>query len=207
MAEEPSADPQTQALRQFDEDLAVIERASNGDGDAFETLIRKHQASVFTLAYRMLGNRAEAEEMAQEIFFKAFRALKRFERRSRFSTWLYSIATNHCLNQLESRRRRPRLQELNRSARKEGTPGPLLDQIADPTPGADQALEQADLQRQVQEQLLTLTPAHRSILVLRDIQGLAYEEIGEILSLEPGTVRSRLHRARMELKERLKPYR
>ena len=207
MREEVSITAQTQALRQFDEDLAVIERASNGDGDAFETLIRKHQASVFTLAYRMLGNRAEAEEMAQEIFFKAFRALKRFERRSRFSTWLYSIATNHCLNQLESRRRRPRLQELNRSARKEGTPGPLLDQIADPTPGADQALEQADLQRQVQEQLLTLTPAHRSILVLRDIQGLAYEEIGEILSLEPGTVRSRLHRARMELKERLKPYR
>ena len=205
MAEEPSADSQAQAVRQ-DDDLVAIERASTGDGDAFEVLVRKHQTWVFTLAYRMLGDRAEAEEMAQEIFFKAFRALKRFERRSRFSTWLYSIATNHCLNQLESRRRRPRLQELNRSARKEGTPGPLLDQIADPTPGADQALERA-VQRQVQEQLLTLTPEHRSILVLRDIQGLAYEEIGEILSLEPGTVRSRLHRARMELKERLKPYR
>jgi len=73
--------------------------------------------------------------------------------------------------------------------------------------GADQALERADLQRLVQEQLLTLTPEHRSILVLRDIQGLTYEEIGEILRLEPGTVRSRLHRARMELKERLQPYR
>jgi RNA polymerase sigma-70 factor (ECF subfamily) len=155
----------------------------------------------------MLGDHAEAEEMAQEIFLKAFRALKRFERKSRFSTWLYSIATNHCLNQLESRRRRPRLQELNRSARREGNPGPLLDQVADPTAGADQALERADLQRLVQEQLLTLTPEHRSILVLRDIQGLAYEEIGEILRLEPGTVRSRLHRARMELKERLQPYR
>ena len=206
MAEEPSADSQAQAARQ-DDDLVAIERASTGDGDAFEVLVRKHQTWVFTLAYRMLGDHAEAEEMAQEIFLKAFRALKRFERKSRFSTWLYSIATNHCLNQLESRRRRPRVQELNRSTRKQGNPGPLLDQIADPTPGADQALERADLQRLVQEQLLTLTPEHRSILVLRDIQGLAYEEIGEILSLEPGTVRSRLHRARMELKQRLQPYR
>ena len=206
MAEEPSADSQAQAVRQ-DDDLVAIDRASTGDGDAFEMLVRKHQTRVFSLAYRMLGNRAEAEEMAQEIFLKAFRALKRFERKSRFSTWLYSIATNHCLNQLESRRRRPRLQELNRSARREGNPGPLLDQVADPTAGADQALERADLQRLVQEQLLTLTPEHRSILLLRDIQGLTYEEIGEILSLEPGTVRSRLHRARMELKERLQPYR
>ena len=206
MAEEPSADSQAQAVRQ-DDDLAAIERASAGDGDAFEMLVRKHQTWVVSLAYRMLGDHAEAEEIAQEIFLKAFRALKRFERKSRFSTWLYSIATNHCLNQLESRRRRPRLQELNRSARREGNPGSLLDQVADPTAGADQALERADLQRLVQEQLLTLTPEHRSILVLRDIQGLAYEEIGEILSLEPGTVRSRLHRARMELKERLQPYR
>jgi len=108
MAGEPSADPQAQAVRQ-DDDLVAIERASTGDGDAFEVLVRKRQASVFTLAYRMLGDRAEAEEMAQEIFHKAFRALKRFERKSRFSTWLYSIATNHCLNQLELRRRRPRL--------------------------------------------------------------------------------------------------
>jgi RNA polymerase sigma-70 factor (ECF subfamily) len=206
MAEEPSADSQAQAVRQ-DDDLVAIDRASTGDGDAFEMLVRKHQTRVFSLVYRMLGDHAEAEEMAQEIFLKAFRALKRFERKSRFSTWLYSIATNHCLNQLESRRRRPRLQELNRSARREGNPGPLLDQVADPTAGADQALERADLQRLVQEQLLTLTPEHRSILLLRDIQGLTYEEIGEILSLEPGTVRSRLHRARMELKERLQPYR
>jgi len=148
MAEEPSADPQAQAVRQ-DDDLVAIERASTGDGDAFEMLVRKHQTWVFTLAYRMLGDHAEAEDMAQEIFLKAFRALKRFERKSRFSTWLYSIATNHCLNQLESRRRRPRLQELNRSARREGNPGPLLDQVADPTAGADQALERADLQRLV----------------------------------------------------------
>lgn len=207
MTGERLADLQPQAPLRHKEDLPVVERASNGDGDAFEALVRKYQTRVFTLAYRMLGDRADAEEMAQEIFLKAFRGLKRFERKSAFSTWLYSIATNHCLNQLESRRRRPRPQELNGQAGRGGNPGSLLERVADPTPGADQALERAELQRLVQEQLLTLTPEHRSILVLRDIQGLAYEEIGEILSIEPGTVRSRLHRARMELKERLRPYR
>jgi RNA polymerase sigma-70 factor (ECF subfamily) len=207
MTEEPSAGRQSPAPSRHEEDLAVIERASNGDGDAFETLVRKYQTWVFTLAYRMLGDPADAEEMAQEIFLKAFRGLNRFERKSAFSTWLYSIAANHCLNELESRRRRPRPQELNAPAGKGGNPGSLLDQVADPAPGADRVLEGAELQRLVREQLLGLSLEHRSILVLRDIQGLAYEEIGEILSIEPGTVRSRLHRARMELKERLRPYR
>jgi RNA polymerase sigma-70 factor (ECF subfamily) len=207
MTGERLADQRTSAPPRREEDLAAIERASNGDGDAFEALVRKYQTWVFTLAYRMLGNRADAEEMAQEIFLKAFRGLKRFERKSAFSTWLYSIATNHCLNELESRRRRPRPQELNGPVGKGGNPGSLLDQVADPAPGADRDLEGVELRRLIQEQLLRLTPEHRSILVLRDVQGLAYEEIGQILGLEPGTVRSRLHRARMELKERLTPYR
>jgi len=204
MAEEPSADSQAQAVRQ-DDDLVAIERASTGDGDAFEALVRKYQGWVFTLAYRMLGDRADAEEMAQEIFLKAYRALPRFERKSKFSTWLYSIATNHCLNQLESRRRRPRFQEIGGSERAQGNPSPLVEAIVDPTPGPEQALEQDDMRRLVQRHLFDLTPEHRTVLVLRDIQGLAYGEIGELLGLAPGTVRSRLHRARMELKDRLKP--
>ncbi len=207
MTGETSTAAQTPAARQHDEDLAAVERASAGDTSAFEALVRKYQGWVFTLAYRMLGDRAEAEDMAQEIFLKVYRSLPQFERKSSFSTWLYTIATNHCLNRLESRRRRPRLQEMIRSTRAEGNPDPVEDRVADPAPGADQVLEQADLRRLIQEQLLRLTPEHRAILVLRDIQGLAYEEIGGLLGLESGTVRSRLHRARMELKERLKPYR
>ncbi|MGH7411417.1 MAG: RNA polymerase sigma factor [Candidatus Methylomirabilis sp.] len=198
---------QTRAVGQHDDDLAAIERASAGDSAAFEALVRKYQGWVFTLAYRMLGDRADAEEMAQEIFLKAYRALERFERKSKFSTWLYSIATNHCLNQLESRRRRPRFQEISGSERAQGNPGALVEEVADPAPGPEQALEHDDVRYLVQQQLLRLTPEHRAILVLREIQGLAYDEIGELLGLAPGTVRSRLHRARMELKERLKPYR
>ncbi len=207
MREEASITAHTQAVGQHDDDLAAIERASAGDSAAFEVLVRKYQGWVFTLAYRMLGDHADAEEMAQEIFLKAYCALKRFERRSKFSTWLYSIATNHCLNRVESRRRRPRSQDVGGSERAQGNPGALEERVADPAPGPEQALERDDLRRMVQQQLLRLTPEHRAILVLRDIQELAYEEIGELLDLPPGTVRSRLHRARMELKERLTPYR
>jgi RNA polymerase sigma-70 factor (ECF subfamily) len=145
--------------------------------------------------------------MAQEIFLKVYRALPQFERKSTFSTWLYSVATRHCLNQLEYRRRRPRIQEAVSPTRSGGNPRPLEDWVADPTPGADHVLEQADLRRVVQEQLLTLAPEYRAVLVLRDIQGLSYDEVGALLGLPSGTVRSRLHRARMELKERLKAHR
>ena len=204
MGEEASRTARPQPLSQQDDDLAAVEKASAGDSDAFEALVRKHQGGVVTLAYRMLGNHADAEDMAQEIFLKAYRALPQFERKSTFWTWLYTIATNHCLNQLESRRRRPRLQEMNESPRTEGNPRPLGDRVSDHTPGADRVVEQADLRRLVQAELLRLTPEHRAILVLRDIQGLSYEEVGGLLGVPPGTVRSRLHRARMELKERLK---
>lgn len=207
MRDGTSTTAQARAARHQDADLAAVERASVGESSAFEALVRKYQGWVFTLAYRMLGDRAEAEDMAQEIFLKVYRALPQFEGKSTFSTWLYTIATNHCLNHLESRRRRPRLQEMIGPARTEGNPDPVEDWRPDPAPGADRVLEQADLRRLIQEQLLRLTPEHRAILVLRDIQGLAYEEIGGLLGLEPGTVRSRLHRARMDLKERLKPYR
>ncbi len=124
MRDGTSTRAQARAARHQDADLAAVERASVGESSAFEALVRKYQGWVFTLAYRMLGDRAEAEDMAQEIFLKVYRALPQFEGKSTFSTWLYTISTNHCLNHLESRRRRPRLQEMLRPARTEGNPDP-----------------------------------------------------------------------------------
>ncbi len=197
MREEKSAIAAPEEAQRLDEDLALVARARAEDADAFETLIRKYQGWVFTLAYRMLGDRADAEEMAQEIFLKVYRAIGRFKGEAKFSTWLHRIATNHCLNHLESRRRR---------IRSHANPGHLLDQVSDPAPGPDHLVEGSGVRNLVRQALLRLTPEHRAILILREVQGLAYEEIGELLGLESGTVRSRLHRARMELKERLKPY-
>jgi RNA polymerase sigma-70 factor (ECF subfamily) len=164
-------------------------------------LVRRYQGWVFTLAMRMLGDRAEAEDMAQEIFLKAYRGLSRFKGASRFSTWLYAIASHHCLNRLQYRRRRP-----PPHARAGDDPPAAVDRLADQAPRADALLEQTELARIVQAELANLTAEHRIILVLRDIQGLSYEEIARTLRLELGTVRSRLHRARMEMKTRLTPH-
>ncbi len=189
-----------------DQDRALVDRARAGDTGAFEALVRRYQGWVFTLALRMLGDRPEAEDVAQEIFLKAYRGLKRFKGASRFSTWLYAIASHHCLNQLAARRRRPRPYGGGRTNQDGNDPPALADQLADPAPRADALLERADLLRIVQAELANLTEEHRIILVLRDIQGLSYEEIAQTLRLELGTVRSRLHRARMEMKARLTPH-
>jgi len=193
----------------MDEDRSLVDRARAGDTQAFETLVRRHQRWVFTLALRMLGDRAEAEDMAQEILLKAYRGLGRFKGASRFSTWLYSIASHHCLNSLAARRRRPAAASggaMSSHAAAGEDPPPAVDRLANGTPRADAMLERAELLRVVQAELRSLTADHRLILILRDIQGLSYEEIADALRLELGTVRSRLHRARMEMKARLTPY-
>jgi RNA polymerase sigma-70 factor (ECF subfamily) len=190
-----------------DEDHRLVERARAGDVRAFEALVRRYERWVFTLAFRMVGDRGDAEDIAQEVFLKAYRGLAGFRGGSRFSTWLYAIASHHCLNHLASRDARARRAERTGTA-SDGRGGALpsvLDRIADETPGPDAVLERHELQRMVQHELLRLTEHHRIVLILRDIQGMSYEDIAATLGVELGTVRSRLHRARMELKARLGP--
>ena len=195
---EPAGDP----------DRALVDRAQAGDIGAFEMLVRRYQGWVITLAVRMLGDRAEAEDMAQEIFLKAYRGLRRFKGASRFSTWLYAVASHHCLNHLGAWRRRRLLhrQVTDHSDHAEMNPPSVVDRLPDQAPLADAVLERIDLGRILQAELANLTAEHRIILVLRDIQGLSYEEIAQTLRLEMGTVRSRLHRARMEMRARLTPH-
>jgi RNA polymerase sigma-70 factor (ECF subfamily) len=189
-------------------DRELVDRARMGDAGAFEALVRRYQSWVFTLALRMVGEPAEAEDMAQEIFLKAYRGLRGFKGASRFSTWLYSIASHHCLNHVQALRRRPSASRRGAEHQNASNNDPpaAVDRLPDGAPRADALLEQADLARIVQAELARLTEDHRIILVLRDIQGLSYEEIAETLGLELGTVRSRLHRARLEMKTRLAPH-
>lgn len=172
-----------------------LERLRNGDGRAFEELVIAHQHRIFGVALRMLGDAAEAQDVAQEVFLRAHRALGGFRGDSKLSTWLYTIASRLCLTRLGAGERRLRHDSEERLAR-------LADTQADPAKDAERSELQAALHRAIAE----LAEERRIVVVLRDIEGLSYEEIAAALDLELGTVRSRLHRARQDLKDKLERF-
>ena len=172
----------------------LLARLRAGDPRAFEELVIGYQHRVFGVALRMLGSRAEAEEIAQEVFLRAHRALADFRGDARLGTWLYGIASRLCLNRLASPDRRV--------VRGDAA---LADVAAGTLDAAAQA-ERAELDAALHAAIAELPEERRLVLVLRDVEGLSYEEIAEALALDPGTVRSRLHRARMQLKEKLERF-
>jgi RNA polymerase sigma-70 factor (ECF subfamily) len=170
--------------------LAALRR---GDPEAFERLVRAYQHRVFGVALRMLGSRGEAEEIAQEVFLRVHRSVGGFRGAAKLSTWLYAIASRLCLNRLRAPERRRRGEAAwERVANGHANPGARL--------------EAAELEDALRRAIAALDEERRIVVILRDLEGLAYEEIAAALGLPLNTVRSRLHRARMELKERLAPY-
>jgi RNA polymerase sigma-70 factor (ECF subfamily) len=172
-----------------------LDRLRAGDAPAFEELVMTYQHRVFGVALRMLGNRAEAEEVAQEAFVRAHRALGEFRGDAKLSTWLYAITSRLCLNRLASAERR-----LVRQGED------VLLRLSDAGPRPDAALERRELETALGRAIAELPEDRRIVVVLRDLEGLSYEEIAEVLELELGTVRSRLHRARADLKEKLERF-
>ena len=166
-----------------------VAQARGGDASAFEELVRTYEAPVYRLALRMCGGRAEdAQEVAQEAFLAAWRGLPRFRGQCRFSSWLYKLTANAAVDHLRREKRRPAAVPLENA----GEP-------ADPhTP--QEELERRELHRAVQQALDRLTPEHREVLVLREIQQLSYDEIADALSLDLGTVKSRISRGRRQLR-------
>jgi RNA polymerase sigma-70 factor (ECF subfamily) len=182
---------------ELDADQELVARVRNGDAEAFAKLVLKYQSRVLTLATRILDNRSEAEDIAQDIFVKVFQSLQDFRGASRFSTWLYRITVNHCLNHIRRRTRQQHTLVVKE-------PEYWLQESPQTNP--HKTLERKERWTLVQTKLQLLSPEHRTIILLRDFEGLSYEEIADVLQLESGTVKSRLHRARMELKALLEPY-
>ena len=172
----------------------LLARLRAGDPRAFEELVTTYQHRVFGVALRMLGSRAEAEEIAQEAFLRAHRAVVSFRGDARLGTWLYGIASRLCLNRLSSPDRR--------MARGDAA----LADVPATTPDVAAEVERAELDAALRTAIEELPNEQRLVLVLRDVEGLSYEEIADALALVPGTVRSRLHRARMQLKEKLERF-
>ena len=169
------------------EEAALIRRANDGDQEAFRILVERYQGAVYNLAYRMLGDPQEAEDAAQEIFVRIYRQLARYDPERKFSTWVLTIATNYCIDQL--RRRRMQLVPLENiipwaRAREAGPEGEALSR------------ESRD---EVQRLLRELPEKYRAVLILRYWQDLSCAEIADILKLPEGTVKTQLHRARKAL--------
>ena len=181
-------------------DEVLVQRFKNGDRRAFSELIDRHQNRVYSLCYRWMGNQQAAEEVTQEVFVSLFRSLERFRGDSKFSTWLHRVTVNHCKNQNLYRQRRAhgRHESLD-SAPEDGA----VRQIPSTGPSTDSGAFQTEAEKMLHEGLAALDEDHRQIILLRDLEDLSYEEISSLLDLPKGTVKSRLHRARVELARQL----
>ena len=170
----------------MDSDDKLIE-AARGEDSAFEVLVRRHYEKTFGLCWSLLHDHAAAQDATQEIFIKVYRRLESFQKNASFSTWLYRVAANHCLDILR-KNRRERREPLET----------FLDREAAATPQAAASLETSDL---IEKALNRLSPQERLILTLREAQGLSYEEIAQTLECSLDAVKARLKRARQGLKE------
>ena len=178
-----------------EQETAAIQSVLDGDVNAFEVLVKEYEKNVYNLALRMTGNSEDAADMSQEAFIKAYNSLSSFRGDSKFSVWLYRIVSNVCLDYLRSRTRKPTV-----SLSTENDDGEEIElDIADETQSPEFLFDRRLTRDAVRRGLAALPPDHREILLLREIQGLSYEEIAEALELEAGTVKSRIFRARKKL--------
>ncbi len=174
----------------------LVRRSQAGDGEAFGVLIERYKGKVFSLAYGFTRDRAAADDLAQEVFIKAYFSLPRFKARSEFGTWLYRIAVNNAKDYL--RKNRSRLRDVS------------IEDVGEQRLASDEKSHE-DVRSEEERRALVLAALerlpekYRVILTLRDIEGMSYEDIARILDLSPGTVDSRLHRARQKLRQRLTP--
>lgn len=178
----------------------LVARAKSGDADAFAQLVEANQNRIYSLALRMVGNPEDAADLAQEAFLSAWRGLERFQGEAAFSTWLYRLTSNACIDFLrKEKRKRAAGSVLYLDDTEEGATLDLPDYDADP----HRQLEQSEVREAIANGLAELSPEHRKVLALREVSGLSYAEIADILGLEEGTIKSRISRARLALRKKL----
>lgn len=180
-------------------DRDLVQRARRGDADAFNELVLRHQDKIFNAVYRFCGNHEDAADITQRAFINAYRKISEFDGDAAFSTWMYRIAFNQSISY---RRENSRHKGLSLYSGKDE------EMVVEPAvmSGPEERMESQDNQHKVQQALSRLDDDDRRIIILKDIEDRSYDEIAEVLDIPKGTVRSRLHRARLALKEKLKAY-
>ena len=185
------------------EDKTLIDSFLAGDKASFDKLVIKYKDIVFNLCLKMLGNYEEALDVSQDIFIKVYDSLKSFRGEAKFSTYLYRICLNFCKNRLRSLSRRKKKEAFSIDNPISTGEGNIPREFASSNPTPREALNEKERQQLLMEALNSLSPEHREVLILKEIEGMKYEEIASVLNLDLGTVKSRLSRARIALKSKL----
>jgi RNA polymerase sigma-70 factor (ECF subfamily) len=185
-----------------EESIFILRLQANEDA-AYDELVRIYNASIFHVAYRMLGDTGEASDVVQEIFLKVFRNIGNFRSEASLKTWIFKIAFSEILNRLRWWKTRHRSSTVSLDEQPNGNG---RHHVPDSYPTPEQVLVNKERERAIQQALVKLSSDHRSIIVLRDIEGFSYTEIAEVLGISIGTVKSRVARARAELKKSLMRY-
>ena len=180
------------------DELKLIKKAQKGDVGAFEKIITEYQSVVYSISYRYADNVHDAADMAQEEFLKMFKTINTFRFKSKFSTWIYRVATNTCLDMVKSRRRTDSAVSFGSF---DDDDGGFAAEPADTRFMPDERLEAAEAKDVVNRAIGELSDEYRTVIILRDIRGLSYEEIADVVDCSVGTVKSRISRARRNLRE------
>lgn len=185
------------------EEKELVRRAQRGDLAAYDELIRRYQERIYATVYHMTSNHEDANDLAQDAFIKAYQALKSFKGGSSFYTWIYRIAVNKTINFLKQRKNRSHMSLDDLDFNAEHDPD-LVALVSDKTPRREAGL--AELQEKLNAAMLKLSEHHRLVITLHDVQGMAHEEIAQIMDCNVGTVRSRLFYARQQMQAELSDY-
>ncbi len=188
----------------FAEDSAVVTAFLNGEERAFSELVERYQVRLLNFIYRTIGDREKAEDLVQEVFIRVYRHLHRFDRSKKFSTWVYTIASNLAKNELRNRSRNPLVLFKTITKNWQDDERPL--QFEDTGNRPDDLFRKRDMREKVEEAVERLPEHHRNVFVLRELEGKSYEEIAEITHTNLGTVKSRLNRARNSFAEIIGPW-
>ena len=189
--------------RTIDPDAELMLEFAQGNHSVFEGILKKYKSSVINIAYRFIQNRAEAEDIAQEVFLKVYNSANRYNPCAKFSTWLYKITTNTCLNKCRSKKH---LQIVSLNTSMQSAKNGINIEITDTSPGYSEELEKNELSRLLKKAINSLPVNQRMAIILQKYEGLTYREIAEIIRCSTSAVDSLLQRAKQNLKRKLAPY-